>query len=649
MKCPKCKKEMVVSENSCKVCGYVFNKDIFNKLSVYFGLKNQFNKLWLLKRDFQQELEILDTKIKQYEEMLNSDLKNLAMIVPEEKEEIKQKVETVEQVKLDKKAAHSNLEIRFGQKWLLIIGIVLTIFGVGYYLKYSFERGWIGPSGRVAMSYLFGIGFLFTANKLIQKNFRRLGLYIYGGGIAILYSATFAGFQLYRLFNSTLSMVLMILVTLLVSALSIFYNTKWLAVLGLVGGFLTPILLTTGQDNQVALMVYMVVLNSGLLVIAFQKKWELLNVLGFSFTYLLFSIWCMNYYSLDKFWITMIFLNIFYLMYTLIPFAYQLRENITEKMNGFYIMMFNSFIVFAYSFFMIKQRFAVEWVSVVTIIYAAIFLLMANYLYKKNMHRIDGFVILVAKSAFFLVITVPIIFSEHWISIFWMAQVMMLFWLGSKLKRSSLVKGSYLLFVMTLYKFLFYDYGSIFKLRVYGWYIKPSYGYMIIERYLTLFFLLGGAYLFACMIKKIGDQYVSGKSLSQLAPKLSIRNSSGIYAVWGAMLFIVLNIETAAFFHDYLLVARFAAISVLWTVFSVVLMVKGFKENNSMFRRIAIVLFIITIMKVFFVDISNISTPYRVLSFIILGMVPIHVSFLYYKYKNKLIEAISNNKEKEEK
>ena len=78
-------------------------------------------------------------------------------------------------------------------------------------------------------------------------------------------------------------------------------------------------------------------------------------------------------------------------------------------------------------------------------------------------------------------------------------------------------------------------------------------------------------------------------------------------------------------------------------------MVKGFKENNSMFRRIAIVLFIITIMKVFFVDISNISTPYRVLSFIILGMVLIHVSFLYYKYKNKLIEAIFNNKEKEEK
>ncbi len=642
MRCPKCKKEMSVLEKVCGACGYVFDKGVFNKLSCYFGLKNQFRSLWLLKHKFQEELEVLNNKIKQYEEMLTDDLKNLSANIP--KEEIKQK----DEVKIEKKITQSNLEIRFGQKWLLIIGIVLTIFGVGYYLKYSFEQGWIGPSGRVAMSYLFGIAFLFTANKLIQKKFRRLGLYIYGGGIAMLYSATFAGFQLYRLFNSTLSMVLMILITLLVSALSIFYNTKWLAVLGLVGGFLTPILLSTGQDNQVALMVYMVVLNSGLLIIAFQKKWELLNALGFSFTYLLFSTWCMNYYSLDKFWITMIFLNIFYLMYTFIPFAYQLREKITEKMNGFYIMIFNSFIVFAYSYFMIKQRFAVEWVSIVTIIYAAIFLLMANYLYKKNMHRVDGFIILISKAAFFLVITIPIMFSQHWITVFWMVQVIMLFWLGSKLNRHILVKGSYVLFVITLYKFLFYDYGSIFNLRVYGWFIKPDYGYMIVERYLTLFFLLAGAYIFASMVKKTGRQYVTGESLPQLAQELSIRNSSRIYAVWGSMLFIVLNIETAAFFHNYLLNARFAAISVLWTGFSVMLMVKGFKDNNSIFRRVALGLFIITILKVFFVDISNISTPYRVISFILLGLVLIQVSFLYYKYKDKLISVISGDKKREE-
>jgi hypothetical protein len=612
MRCPKCKKEMSALEKVCGACGYVFDKNIFNKLSCYFGLKNQFRKLWMLKHNFQEELEVLNNKIKQYEEMLTGDLKNLAANLPKEE--------------------------------ILIIGIILTIFGVGYYLKYSFEQGWIGPAGRVAMSYLFGIGFLFGANKLIQQKFNKLGLSLYGGGAAILYSATFAAFQIYHLFNQPLSMVLMILITMLVCSLSIFYNTKWLAVLGLVGGFLTPMLLNTGQDNQVSLMLYMIILNSGLIVIAFQKKWELLNVLGFIFTYLLFTVWYANHYCLDKFWVTIVFLNLFYLTYSIVPFAYQLREKITEKMNAFYIMIFNSFFAFGYSYFMIKQRFAVEWVSVVTIIYAAIFLLMANYLYKKNMHQIDGFIILISKAAFFLVITIPIMFSQHWITVFWMAQVIVLFWLGIKLNRHTLVKGSYVLFAVTLYKFLFYDYGSIFKLRVYGWFIKPDYGYMIIERYLTLFFLLAGAYIFARMVKETGRQYVTGESLPQLSQELSEKNSSRIYAVWGSILFIVLNIETAAFFHDYLLNARFAAISVLWTVFSVMLMVKGFKDNNSIFRRVALGLFIITIMKVFFVDISNISTPYRVISFILLGLVLIQVSFLYYKYKDKLISVISGDK-----
>lgn len=657
MRCPKCRKEISVLRKVCSFCNYVFNNDIFNKLSFYLDLKNQFEKLRSLKRGFHEELEILDDKIRQYEKILNVDLKNLAANLPEEIEQdipkrVEQRVELPQDTNVQKETVRkrqpeeikettsSNAEIRFGQKWLLIIGIVLTIFGIGYFLKYSFDKGWVGPAGRVAMAYLFGIGFLFAGNKFIQKNFNKLGLYLYGGGIAVLYSSTFAAFQRYHLFNQVLSISLMILITMLASGLSVFYDTKWLAVLGLIGGFLTPILLSTGQDNQVALMLYMVILNSGLLIIAFQKKWELLNILGFMFTYILFSLWYADY-CLDKFWTTIIFLNIFYLMYIIIPFAYQLIKTTSEKMNGFYIMILNSFFAFGYGYFMIKQRFAIEWVSVITILYSIIFLSMANYLYKKNMHHIEGFILLISKSIFFLIITVPIMFSQHWITIFWMAQVIVLFWIGIRLNRHILVKGSYVLFGITLYKFLFYDYSSIFKLRTYGWFIKPTYGYMIVERYVTSFFLLAGIYIFARMVRKIADQYLT-KGLSWvLSEKSSIKDSSIIYATWGALVFIVLNIETATFFHDYLLGARFAAISVLWTFFSVILMVEGLKNNNSILRKTSLVLFVITIIKVFFLDMSHISTPYRIISFVILGLVLIQVSYLYHRYKDKIFPAIS--------
>ena len=112
----------------------------------------------------------------------------------------------------------------------------------------------------------------------------------------------------------------MVMVTALAGLLAVMYNTKWLAVLGMIGGFLTPVLLGTGQDNQLVLMSYMTILNLGLLGVAFYKKWDLLTVLGFFFTYMLYTGWYAKFYTDAKFWPAIIFVTIFYLIYTVMPF-----------------------------------------------------------------------------------------------------------------------------------------------------------------------------------------------------------------------------------------------------------------------------------------------------------------------------------------
>jgi uncharacterized membrane protein len=118
-----------------------------------------------------------------------------------------------------------------------------------------------------------------------------------------------------------------------------------------------------------------------------------------------------------------------------------------------------------------------------------------------------------------------------------------------------------------------------------------------------------------------------------------------IFSAWTILLFIILNIEIASLFHDYLPKARFTSISILWTMFSVVLMIKGFKANSSTFRKISLGLFSITLIKVFLFDMSRFSTPYRIISFIILGLVLVSTSYLYHRFKDKIINAIkSDNK-----
>jgi uncharacterized membrane protein len=664
MECPACKKVIKSPSKKCIHCGYIYSDEIYTKLSLYFDLKNELERVRLsIKSDVWVRLQKISTKFDTYEKIINDELNNLVVPPVEEitskpldkpiekpkKEEVKkpptapQEISKKEKVSISKpKEATPRFEVRLGQKWLLIIGIITMVFGIGYFLKYSFDKGWIGPAGRVAMAYLWGIALLISGNQF-RKKFKVFGLYLIGGGIATLYFSTFAAFQIYDLFPQTPSFIIMVIITIFASSLSIIYDTKWLAVLGLIGGFLTPIMLSTGQDNQIVLMTYMTILNLGLLGIAFYKRWYLLNALGFIFTYLLYSAWFAKYYAESKFWPAIIFLNIFYLIYSVMPFVYQFLKMNGEKLKGFLIITPNSFIAFGFSYFMIRNYFSLEWVSVITISYAVVFLLMASYLYLESKQEHDAFAVLAAKSALFLIITIPVIFSKHWITIFWAAQAVTILWMGIKLDKKILSQGAYLLLVITIGKFLFYDYSTVFRFSIASLSIKDAYTYLFVERYITSILLLSILYAFAYLARKY---YLGG--LSSFSNISVPHDSSVILGVMGILLFVILNVETSSFFHDYLPAARFAAISVLWTVFSVMLMVKGFRDKNSLLRKVSLGLFLLTLIKVFLFDMAKISTPYRIISFIILGIMLVGTSYLYYKFKDRIIEAISEDSKKRE-
>lgn len=658
MNCPKCTGPVAKLGRYCARCGHDFGEEIYERLSFYFGLKDEFEQFSQIQNSLSSGLGKLSVKLQQYEEMLRQDLEKAAASlagksgkaagpVPQTPEAVM--AATGSQARtppaepedlpmpppLEPERRGAELEVHLGQKWLLIVGILTMVFGVGYFLKYSFEQGWVTPAGRVAMAYVWGIVFLVGGDRFRKKELAAFGLSLTGGGIAVLYFAAFAAFQIYQLFDQTSSFAVMVLITVLAGTLSVFYDAKWLAVLGLAGGFLTPLLLSTGRDNQVALMTYMTILNLGLLGIAFYKKWDLLNTLGLIFTYLLYSGWFARHYADHKFWPAVIFVNIFYLIYSVAPFAYQFVREGGEEKKGINIMVPNSFIAFGYSYVMVRDHFSLAWVSVISIFYAVVFLSMASYLYQKGRHGHEGFAVLLGKALLFLIITVPLIFSKHWITIFWSAQAVALLWMGTRLDRRGLINGAYALLGLALFKFLLYDYGEVFHFNLYNFAFSGSYTYLLLERWVTTFVVL-------VSLVKAGD--MAGKASSGVLSEQ--RNDSAVIsAAMGIFLFIALNLETAAFFHDYLIQARFAAVSVLWTLFSVALMLLGFRKNSAAVRKVSFTLFSLTVLKVFFFDMANFSTPYRIISFIILGLMLVGTSYLYYKYKDRIISVIADDRE----
>lgn len=642
MQCPQCQQNIREDASLCPACGY----DVAMYWS-FIAMKNDLTRLKKDAFDVYTQVDWMHQHFSQFDQLFagtatrspvdaerprqepikaskTPPLKSPIILGQPRREKIAPPPLPKEPLKPRREPGQS--EVAFGQLWLLVAGVITTVLAVGWFLKYSFDQNWVGPAGRVALAYLGGVAFLVGGESFRRKAFQMFGLYLIGGGIAMLYFSTFAAFQIYTLLPQSVAFGLMIIVTALAGMLALIYDVLGLAVLGLIGGFLTPMILSAGHENQIALMTYMTILNAGILSIAFFKQWRLLNYLGFFFTWLLFSGWFFAYYGIAKFWETLIFLNIFFVIYAFAPFAYHVLKGHGKQLSGIRILAPNAFIGLGYSFAMIREYYAVEAVSIATLCYAAIFLWMAQFIYQRNREQIDVFVMLLAQAMLFLIITIPLLFSQHWITVFWAIQAAVLLWAAVKLNNSWLYSSFTVLIALTLMKFFGYDYSVVFDVMFPDLYVDGGYWHRFGERLITSAVALAALWISAVLFSK-------AKALSRFAAPM-------LPAMWGIFtvaLFAMLNIEVSAFFYDYGSQARFAAISVLWTAFSLVMIMFGFVYNISLLRKCAIGLFAATMLKVFLLDMANVSTPYRVVSFLVLGLMLIGASYLYHRFKERIL------------
>jgi len=663
MFCPRCKQAITEATLNCRLCGFKFGSGIQKKLDLYFILKNELENITSSGKQLQLQIQSLSAKIVAYQKEIYGEILALAFEPTKGPAEIEKpmpvqdatqptqtpppEVLPIQEVTLTPKPSEKppgvspqksyrssiGSEFRFGQKWLLIIGIITVIFGVAFFLKYSFERGWVGPAGRVSLAYLWGLAFLVTGHFLRKKQLHWFGLSIYGGGIAILYFATYAAFHIYHLLPQGFSFSIMALITILACAMAVVYEAQALAVVGIVGGFLTPILMSTGQDNYIFLFTYMTILNVGILGISFRKRWAVLQALGFVVTYLIYTLWHVDRYGPQKFWPAFLFVNISYIIYSLSPFAYYFLRKQAQQLSGFYILIPNSIFALSFNYLMVKEKYTIEWMSVVTVFYAILFLIFAYQLSRQGESSRNALVVMLLKSMLFLALTIPLLFSQHWITIFWALLSIFLFMGGQKLGEKNLLLCAIVLYFVALIKFLFYDLTFVFQynMEITSLHMKRPYTYLIFERWFTMAIILAVPYWMRRITVreiKLSSTAFSSSSIVQI-PAVTL-------GIFGILLFLLLTIETSAFFFKNLPQARFASISVIWAIFSIVLMVFGFQKNSDRMRKIALGLLFLTTFKVFLFDIRNIRTPYRILSFIVLGLILILISYLYNRAKGRL-------------
>jgi len=164
-----------------------------------------------------------------------------------------------------------------------IAAIALVVAGV-YFLKYSMDHGWLAPPIRMAIGILTGVGLLVVCELKAARRYAVTANALDAAGIALLFSTFFAAHVLWHLINAPVTFALLALVTATAVMLSIRRESLFIAALGLLGGFATPALISTGSDNPIGLFGYLLVLNAGLAWVAYRKRWPVLTAASLVFT-----------------------------------------------------------------------------------------------------------------------------------------------------------------------------------------------------------------------------------------------------------------------------------------------------------------------------------------------------------------------------
>jgi uncharacterized membrane protein len=205
------------------------------------------------------------------------------------------------------------------------IGLIVLFCGVAFLLKYAAARNMLPIELRLAAVLAAGIALVVVGWRLRANN-RTYALLLQGGGIGVVYLSLFAAAKLYHLLPLTLCLILMLALVGFSAALAILQNALPLAQFGTMGGFLAPVLMSTGSGSHVMLFGYYALLNAGVFAIAWFRAWRSLNLTGFAFTFGIGSLWGATAYAPHHFATTEPFLVLFFVFYVGISILYALRQ-----------------------------------------------------------------------------------------------------------------------------------------------------------------------------------------------------------------------------------------------------------------------------------------------------------------------------------
>jgi uncharacterized membrane protein len=523
-----------------------------------------------------------------------------------------------------------DLESRIGSHWLNRIGITAVLIGVSYFLKFAFDNNWIGPAGRVAIGLLAGIAIVIWSEKFRHRGYVVFSYSLKAVGIGVLYLSLYAAFQVYSLVPGGVAFSMMFAVTAATAVMAWTQDAEILAAFALIGGFSTPMLLSTGQNREVALFAYVVVLDLGALALVILKPWRRLLVLSYVGTLGLYIGWYLSFYDLTQLRMTVGFATLFFAIFAVAPLLARPgdRGRLSDSVPPL-VAVVNAAGYFLQIYVMFEEIGTKDtaWFALAL---AALYIFLSRQARGRAgnpeaARTVD--LLHLALAVGFITVAIPIRLDAHWVTMGWFVEAAVLLWVAERIHSELLnifVVGALLLGVGRLLLIdNFFVTRPIFNTRMATYAVaiavlgavawcasrrKDETGRIAAAVSVVALNLLA----LIALSREVADYY--SQQLASLRPgvRWNVQWDPSAWTEW-----------------HHVKIARDFTYSALWMGYGAMLIVVGFWRRSAFVRWQALVLIAFTIGKVFLYDVSELDRGYRIVSFIVLGALLLAISFVY--------------------
>ena len=346
-------------------------------------------------------------------------------------------------------------EFAIATAWLVRVGVLVIVLAGGFLLQLSIARGVLGPHGRVSMSMLGGVALVLLGVRCMTRRLEMLGQGFVGGGLALFYFAFFAMYALFHLADVRVAFGGMILVTVSAVVLATRLGALSVAVFGIVGGYLTPVVLRTEHPNYSVLYLYLLLLALGMGGVAMRRQWPVLTWLCFVFNSLIFYFatgahlgWTAGQGGAEH----VAYLCGFFVLFSAAIVGYAVRYRVSATPLEVVSLFVNALVAFAFGAFLLgyegaPQRMRLSFLALGMAAFYVAHIWGLLFYRRYDRVLVSGFIALVA---IFLGVALPLIFTGHVLTCIFSLQALAFLWLGRRLNARMFLLGSLVFYAVAL-------------------------------------------------------------------------------------------------------------------------------------------------------------------------------------------------------